>query len=50
MRAGKRMCLWEQTLQLDGVGSASNPARRVMRLIGQNALIGKDAPVRQSGG
>jgi len=33
MRAGKRMCLWEQTLQLDGVGSASNPARRVMRLI-----------------
>ena len=33
MRAGKRMCLWEQALQLEGVGSASNPARRVMRLI-----------------
>ena len=32
-RAGKRMCLWEQALQLEGVGSASNPARRVMRLI-----------------
>ena len=47
-REGKRMCLWTQALSLDGVGTQANPARRVMRLIGQNALIGKDAPLRHA--
>jgi hypothetical protein len=32
-REGKRMCLWTQALSLDGVGTQTNPARRVMRLI-----------------
>ncbi|MEY2838773.1 MAG: hypothetical protein RJB60_1072 [Pseudomonadota bacterium] len=32
LREGKRMCLWTQTLELEGVGTASNPARRVLRL------------------
>ena len=31
-RAGKRECLWQETLELAGVGSAANPARRVYRL------------------
>jgi len=33
MREGKRMCLWTQTLTLEGVGTDANPARRVLRLI-----------------
>jgi hypothetical protein len=32
-RAGKRECLWQEGLELAGVGSAANPARRVYRLI-----------------
>jgi hypothetical protein len=31
-RAGKRECLWQETLALAGVGSATHPARRVYRL------------------
>ena len=31
-RAGKRECLWQETLALDGVGSQINPVRRVYRL------------------
>jgi hypothetical protein len=31
-RAGKRECLWQESLELVGVGSAANPARRVYRL------------------
>jgi hypothetical protein len=31
-RAGKRECLWQEALALDGVGSQTNPARRVYRL------------------
>jgi Transposase DDE domain group 1 len=31
-RAGKRECLWQEALALDGVGSDANPARRVYRL------------------
>lgn len=31
-RAGKRVCLWQEALDLAGVGSAANPARRVYRL------------------
>lgn len=31
-REGKRMCIWTETLQLDGVGSPSNSVRRVLRL------------------
>jgi hypothetical protein len=31
-RAGKRECLWQEALALDGVGSQINPARRVYRL------------------
>ena len=45
---GKRMCLWTQALSLDGVGTQANPGRRAMRLIDQNALIGKDAPLRHA--
>ncbi len=33
LREGKRMCLWTETLKLEGVGSQANPARRVLRLI-----------------
>lgn len=33
LRNGKRMCMWSEALELEGVGSASNPARRVCRLI-----------------
>ena len=32
LREGKRMCLWTDTLNLHGVGSPANPARRVVRL------------------
>jgi hypothetical protein len=31
-RAGKRECLWQEALQLDGVGSESTAVRRVYRL------------------
>lgn len=31
-RAGKRECLWQEALALDGVGGDANPARRVYRL------------------
>ena len=31
-RAGKRECLWQESLGLVGVGSSTNPARRVYRL------------------
>ena len=31
-RAGKRECLWQEALELVGVGSEGNPARRVYRL------------------
>ena len=33
LREGKRMCLWTDALNLDGVGNQANPARRVLRLI-----------------
>ena len=33
LREGKRMCLWTQALQLEGVGTQANPARRVLRLV-----------------
>jgi len=32
LRPGKRECIWQEALELAGVGSASNPARRVYRL------------------
>lgn len=32
LREGKRMCLWAEPLNLAGVRSPSNPARRVLRL------------------
>lgn len=32
-REGKRMCMWTETLKLEGVGSQVNPARRILRLI-----------------
>ena len=32
-RAGKRECLWQEALALDGVGSQASPVRRVYRLI-----------------
>ena len=31
-RAGKRACRWQESLELPGVGSQDNPARRVYRL------------------
>ena len=31
-RAGKRECLWQEALELAGVGSTANPVRRVYRL------------------
>lgn len=31
-RAGKRQCLWQEAVELAGVGSPTNPARRVYRL------------------
>jgi hypothetical protein len=31
-RAGKRECLWQEALSLEGVGSDANPVRRVYRL------------------
>ena len=31
-RAGKRECLWQEPVQLAGLGSPINPARRVYRL------------------
>ena len=31
-RAGKRECVWQEALELAGVGSQTNPARRVYRL------------------
>jgi len=32
-RLGKRECIWQESLQLAGVGSDANPARRVYRLV-----------------
>ena len=32
-RLGKRECIWQESLKLAGVGSDTNPARRVYRLI-----------------
>ena len=32
LREGKRMCLWADTLRLQGVGTDATPARRVLRL------------------
>lgn len=32
-RLGKRECIWQESLELVGVGSDANPARRVYRLI-----------------
>ena len=32
-RPGKRQCIWQETLELAGVGSETNPAWRVYRLI-----------------
>jgi hypothetical protein len=32
-RKEKRTCLWTEILQLEGVGTEANPARRVLRLI-----------------
>lgn len=48
LRQGKRMCLWSEVLQIEGVGTEANPARRILRLMGQNALIGTDAPLRHA--
>lgn len=31
-RAGKRHCLWQEALDMEGVGSSANPVRRVYRL------------------
>jgi Transposase DDE domain group 1 len=31
-RAGKRECLWQEGLELEGVGSTRNPARHIYRL------------------
>jgi len=33
VRDGKRQCLWQETLALEGVGSDSNPLRRIYRLV-----------------
>jgi hypothetical protein len=33
LREGKRMCMWTQELKLEGVGTQTNPARRIFRLI-----------------
>ena len=33
LRQGKRMCMWSEALQIEGVGTPANPARRVFRLI-----------------
>lgn len=33
LREGKRMCMWSQELELEGVGTQANPARRIFRLI-----------------
>lgn len=33
LREGKRQCLWEEALQIDGVGSERHPVRRIYRLI-----------------
>jgi len=33
LRPGKRECIWQECLDLPNVGNASNPARRVYRLI-----------------
>lgn len=33
LREGKRMCMWSQVLELEGVGTVANPARRIFRLI-----------------
>ena len=44
-RLGKRQCIWQESLQLAGVGSDTNPSRRVYLLIEQtidqrgNALL-----------
>lgn len=32
-RLGKRECIWQESLELAGVGSEANPARRVYRLV-----------------
>jgi hypothetical protein len=32
-RLGKRECIWQESLELAGVGSDANPARRVYRLV-----------------
>ena len=32
LREGKRECIWSEMLELKGVGSAANPARRIYRL------------------
>ena len=32
-RLGKRECIWQESLELAGVGSDTNPARRVYRLV-----------------
>lgn len=32
LREGKRECLWQEMLDMKGVGSATNPARRIYRL------------------
>ena len=33
LREGKRMCVWTEALKLEGIGTDSNPARRVLRLV-----------------
>ena len=33
LRQGKRLCMWSEALQIEGVGTPANPARRVFRLI-----------------
>ena len=32
LREGKRQCIWQESLDLAGVGSATNPVRRIFRL------------------
>ncbi len=54
LREGKRECVWSEMLDLKGVGSAANPARRIYRLTERTIdkqgqpLLGKDAPIRHA--
>ena len=55
LREGKRMCMWTQELTLEGVGTETNAARRVLRLIERtidkhgNALLLTGSSCRSGG-